>query len=80
MRPSDQEGWKAELKENRWCQWQALGSRHARTDAILWEISSRYLAPEQAKDYMAMSKAQHGEQCVIRMRPERWLSADRGPP
>lgn len=50
------------------------------TDAILWEISSRYLAPEQAKEYMAMWKAQHGEQCVIRMRPERWLSADLGPP
>lgn len=49
------------------------------TDAILWEISSRYLAPDRVQGYVEMSKAEHGEQYVIRMRPERWFSSDLGP-
>ena len=41
-------------------------------------IAARYLPPEQLDGYLAMAKAEHGEQVVIRMRPQRWLSADLG--
>lgn len=42
------------------------------------EMARRYLPPEQASRYVSLAQAQHGEQVVIHMRPERWLSADLG--
>jgi hypothetical protein len=42
-------------------------------------ISARYLPPEQVEPYVKIAEADHGPQVVIRMRPERWLSADLGP-
>ena len=41
-------------------------------------IAGRYLPLEQLDGYLAVAEAEHGEQVVIRMRPERWLSADLG--
>jgi hypothetical protein len=49
------------------------------TDELLWEITRRYLPPEKAEAYVAMAKADFGEQVVIYLRPERWLSSDLGP-
>lgn len=49
------------------------------TDETLWELASRYLPEDHARAYAALSKAEHGEQQVVRMRPEHWLSADLGP-
>jgi hypothetical protein len=49
------------------------------TDELLWEIATRYLGEEKARDYIAMAKAEFGEQVVIYLRPERWLSSDLGP-
>jgi hypothetical protein len=49
------------------------------TDELLWEIATRYLGAEKARDYVAMAKAEFGEQVVIYLRPERWLSSDLGP-
>lgn len=46
------------------------------TDDVLWEISCRYLPEDKAAAYVEMSKTYHGEQVVIGMRPERWLSAE----
>jgi hypothetical protein len=42
-------------------------------------ISTRYLPPEQVEPYVKIAEADHGPQVVVRMRPERWLSADLGP-
>jgi Pyridoxamine 5'-phosphate oxidase len=42
-------------------------------------MSTRYLPPEQVEPYVKIAEADHGPQVVIRMRPERWLSADLGP-
>jgi hypothetical protein len=42
-------------------------------------ISARYLPPDQVDPYVKIAEADHGPQVVIRMRPERWLSADLGP-
>lgn len=42
------------------------------------ELSRRYLPAEQVDDYMAMAEAEHGEQVVVHLRPEHWLSADLG--
>jgi hypothetical protein len=49
------------------------------TDELLWEIATRYLSDEKAREYVAMAKAEFGEQVVIYLRPERWLSSDLGP-
>lgn len=46
------------------------------TDDVLWEIACRYLPEDKAAAYVEMSKTYHGEQVVIGLRPERWLSAE----
>jgi Pyridoxamine 5'-phosphate oxidase len=43
-----------------------------------YKISARYLPPEMVDGFVAMAVAEHGPKVVIRMRPERWLSADLG--
>ena len=48
------------------------------TRGDLEEITWRYLPPDQVEDYLAMAEAEHGEQVVVHLRPERWLSADLG--
>ncbi|MDT0382104.1 pyridoxamine 5'-phosphate oxidase family protein [Streptomyces sp. DSM 42041] len=48
------------------------------TVAHLREMSARYLPAEVLEPYVEMASREHGEQVVIRMRPERWLSADMG--
>jgi Pyridoxamine 5'-phosphate oxidase len=49
------------------------------TDALLREIATRYLPPDQARDYFEWAKAELGEHVAIYLRPERWLTADLGP-
>lgn len=44
--------------------------------ADLEEQAVRYLPPEQVVGFVATAEAEHGEQVVIGMRPERWVSAD----
>jgi hypothetical protein len=46
------------------------------TDEQLWEISSRYLPADTVPGYVEFAKAEHGEQLIYTMRPQRWLSAD----
>jgi hypothetical protein len=48
------------------------------TEDLLWEIASRYLRTESVAPYVEMASAGHGEQVVIYMRPQRWLSSDLG--
>ncbi len=48
------------------------------TDEHLWEISRRYLPPDEVAAYVDFAKADHGEQICIFLRPERWHSADLG--
>jgi hypothetical protein len=45
-------------------------------EELLWQISSRYLPAEQVPGYVELAKAEHGEQLIYTMRPQRWLSAD----
>jgi Pyridoxamine 5'-phosphate oxidase len=49
------------------------------TDELLREITERYLAPELVPAYLEFARKELGEQVVIYLRPERWLSADMGP-
>jgi hypothetical protein len=49
------------------------------TDELLWEITSRYLPPDKAEDYIKMAKADFDPQIAIYLLPERWLAADLGP-
>jgi nitroimidazol reductase NimA-like FMN-containing flavoprotein (pyridoxamine 5'-phosphate oxidase superfamily) len=44
----------------------------------LRELAVRYLPAEKVDGYVAFAEKNHGEQIVIRMRPERWVSSDLG--
>ncbi|MGW3862483.1 pyridoxamine 5'-phosphate oxidase family protein [Streptomyces sp. NPDC005047] len=48
------------------------------TEENLREISARYLPAEKVDGYVAFASANHGEQVIVRMRPERWVSSDLG--
>ncbi|MGW7515252.1 pyridoxamine 5'-phosphate oxidase family protein [Streptomyces sp. NPDC054796] len=48
------------------------------TQEALREMSARYLPQEKVDGYVAWSWKEHGEQIIIRMRPEHWVSADLG--
>ncbi|KAF3465985.1 pyridoxamine 5'-phosphate oxidase family protein [Streptomyces sp. Tu 3180] len=44
----------------------------------LREISARYLPAGKVEGYVDFAWKNHGEQVVVRMRPERWVSSDLG--
>ncbi|AVH58127.1 MULTISPECIES: pyridoxamine 5'-phosphate oxidase family protein [Streptomyces] len=44
----------------------------------LRELTARYVPAEKVEGYVEFALKNHGEQLVIRMRPERWVSADLG--
>jgi hypothetical protein len=43
---------------------------------VVRTMTARYLPPERVESYVEFSLAEHGEQVVYFVRPERWLSAD----
>ncbi|MFF8594998.1 pyridoxamine 5'-phosphate oxidase family protein [Streptomyces sp. NPDC015220] len=44
----------------------------------LREMSTRYLPADKVDAYVDFAWKNHGEQVVVRMRPERWVSSDLG--
>ncbi|MFE5809684.1 pyridoxamine 5'-phosphate oxidase family protein [Streptomyces sp. NPDC056491] len=44
----------------------------------LVEISARYLPADKVDGYVDAAWKEHGEQVVIHMRPQRWVSSDLG--
>ncbi|WGD42330.1 pyridoxamine 5'-phosphate oxidase family protein [Streptomyces cathayae] len=48
------------------------------TLAELREISARYLPADKVEGYVSAAWKDHGEQVVLRMRPEHWVSSDLG--
>lgn len=44
----------------------------------LREMSARYLPAAKVDGYVDFAWKNHGEQVVVRMRPERWVSSDLG--
>ncbi|GGQ08326.1 pyridoxamine 5'-phosphate oxidase family protein [Streptomyces mutabilis] len=48
------------------------------TEEDLREISARYLPADRVDGYVAFASAEHGDQVIVRMRPERWVSSDLG--
>jgi len=46
------------------------------TAEVVRAMTSRYLPPERVDAYLEFALAEHGEQVVYFVRPERWLSAD----
>lgn len=48
------------------------------TEGHLDEIAHRYLPERAAARYIDFARAELGEQVVISLRPDRWLSADLG--
>lgn len=49
-----------------------------RTDAMLLEMTRRYLRPDIVEHYIEYAKTELVDEVVIYMQPERWLSADLG--
>ncbi|MGI5426591.1 pyridoxamine 5'-phosphate oxidase family protein [Streptomyces sp. CA-179760] len=45
---------------------------------LLRELSARYLPADKVDGYVDFAWKNHGEQLVLRMRPERWVSSDLG--
>jgi hypothetical protein len=43
---------------------------------VVRAMTARYLPPERVDAYLEFALAEHGEQVVYHVRPERWLSAD----
>jgi hypothetical protein len=43
---------------------------------VVRTMTARYLPPERVDAYVEFAMAEHGEQVVYHVRPERWLSAD----
>ncbi|MFD3438804.1 pyridoxamine 5'-phosphate oxidase family protein [Streptomyces sp. NPDC058685] len=48
------------------------------TRELLQEISARYLPADKVDAYVDMAWKSHGEQVVIHMQPQRWVSSDLG--
>lgn len=48
------------------------------TDELLVEVTKRYLPPDRVAGYLDYARSQLGENVVISLRPEHWLSADLG--
>jgi nitroimidazol reductase NimA-like FMN-containing flavoprotein (pyridoxamine 5'-phosphate oxidase superfamily) len=48
------------------------------TRELLREMSARYLPAEKVDGYVDFAWENHGEQVIVRMRPERWVSSDLG--
>ncbi|WP_329442325.1 pyridoxamine 5'-phosphate oxidase family protein [Streptomyces canus] len=44
----------------------------------LREMSTRYLPAEKVDGYVEFASKNHGEQVIIRLRPERWVTSDLG--
>lgn len=49
-----------------------------RTDALLLEMTQRYLRPEKVPSYVDYAKTELADEVAMYMQPERWLSADLG--
>ena len=58
---------------------EAALDRQPETDALLLEMSERYLPPEKVPAYIEFVTAELGEQVAIYLRPQRWLTGDMGP-
>jgi hypothetical protein len=48
-------------------------------DELLVELTRRYLPPERVDTFLDFARSELGEQVVITMHPQHWLSADLGP-
>jgi hypothetical protein len=48
------------------------------TDDHHVELARRYLPPERAEKYLRFALSELGEQVVIYLRPQHWISADLG--
>ena len=56
----------------------AVSSIEPGTDAHLEEITRRYLSGDAVDKYLEFARAELGENVVISMQPQHWLSADLG--
>ncbi len=55
-----------------------VGRMEPGTDEQHVELAYRYLPPERAERFLEYARSQLGEQVVIYLRPQHWISADLG--
>jgi len=48
------------------------------TDEQLEEVTRRYLSGDAADNYLKFARENLGENVIVYMKPEHWLSADMG--
>src|SRR4029453_12628463 len=53
-----------------------IGIERSDPERDLRPIARRYLGVEGGDDYIARTRDEHGDNVLVRMRPERWLPAD----
>jgi hypothetical protein len=56
----------------------AVGRIEPGSDDHHIELAHRYLPPERADRYLKFALSQAGEEVVIQLRPQHWVSADLG--
>lgn len=56
----------------------ALSRIEPGTDALLEEITYRYLSGESAEKYLQFARTELGEHVAIYLQPQHWLSSDMG--
>jgi len=49
---------------------------HADVDRDFRPLARRYLGPQAGDHYIEATRSEHGDNVLVRMRPERWLTVD----
>ena len=53
-----------------------VGFEDADVERDLRPLARRYLGPRMGDEYVQATRAQHGDNVLLRMRPDRWLAVD----
>jgi PPOX class probable F420-dependent enzyme len=53
-----------------------VGLEDADVERDLRPLARRYLGPEMGDRYIESTRSEHADNVLVRMRPERWLTAD----
>ncbi|HKZ04275.1 MAG TPA: pyridoxamine 5'-phosphate oxidase family protein [Methylomirabilota bacterium] len=53
-----------------------VGRDAADLERDLRPIARRYLGPQGGDEYIARTRSEHGDDMLVRLRPERWLTVD----
>ena len=55
---------------------EVVAIEHADVDRDFRPLARRYLGPQAGDHYIETTRSEHGDNVLVRMRPERWLTVD----